>query len=162
MAYCSQGDIELRLPSTILAQLTDDTAGITVSAAAVNRAIADADASIESFSRGKHTLPFNPVPENVRRWSVILSILNLYARRVDLIMPDSLRAQVEIVMTELKALRDNKILIDDANSAANTAGFFKTNKTSDSKVFWTSDTDKNGRLDRFWGPNDGLDYGDIA
>lgn len=162
MAYCSQSDIELRLPSTILAQITDDTAGLTIQAAAVNRAILDADAAIESFARGKHDLPFSPVPENVRRWSVILSILNLYSRRVDLIMPDSVRAQVEIVMTELKALRDNKILIDDANSIANTAGIYKTNKSSDSKVFWTSDTNKNGRLDRFWGPNDGLDYGDIA
>jgi phage gp36-like protein len=162
VAYCSQSDIELKIPSTILAQLTDDTAGLTIQAAAVTRVIADADAQINSFARGKTTLPFSPVPENVRRWSVALAVLGLYARRVDLRLPEAVRVEADNVMTELRALRDNKLLIDDAQSPANTASFFKTNKTSDSKVFWTSDTDKNGRLDRFWGPTDGLDYADIG
>jgi len=157
MAYSSQSDVEERLPGVFLAQLTDDTSGITVNVVTVTRAIADADSQIDSFARGKHsTLPFSPVPDSVRRWSVSLAILNLYKRRVDLQVPDAIKEDIALVNTELRALRDNKILIDDADSDANQANFYVLKKSISQPIFKTT-SEKTGRLDRFFGPNDGLD-----
>lgn len=157
MAYSTQSDIEQRLPAVSLAQLTDDVGGQTISSAPINRAIADADSTINSFARGKHgTLPFNPVPESVRRWSVSLAILNLYKRRVDLRVPDGVKEDIELVKTELRALRDNKILIDDDDSDANQANMYVLRSKQNQPIFQTT-TEKTGRLDRFYGPHDGLD-----
>jgi phage gp36-like protein len=156
VAYCTQSDIEERLPSVFLAELTDDTGGITVQAAPVTRAIADADSQIDSFSRGKHSLPYSPVPDSVRRWSVSLSILNLYKRRVDWVIPDAIKEDIELVKTELRALRDNKILIDDTTSDANEANMYVL-RTKQSQPIFQTNSDKTGRLDRFFAPHDGLD-----
>lgn len=156
MAYSSQTDIEYRLPGIRLAELTDDTTGITVNAAVITRAIADADSTIDSFARGKHDLPFSPVPDSVRRWSVSLAVLNLYKRRVDLQLPEAIKADTDLIMTELRAVRDGKILIDDEDSDANEANFYVTRRKFSQPIFETN-TDKTGRLDRFYAPNDGLD-----
>jgi len=157
VAYSTKADIELAIPGRFLAQLTDDTSGITVNATTVSRAIADADSQIDSFARGKHSpLPFNPVPDSVRRWSVSLAILNLYKRRVDLQVPDQIKIDNENVMVELRGLRDNKILIDDSGSDANEANFYIVKKKQSQPIFQTN-SEKTGRLDRYFGPNDGLD-----
>lgn len=151
MAYCTESDIEQRLPTTMLAQLTDDSAGSSVDSAIVTRAIADADSEINTYLRGKHSVPLSTVPDSVRRWSVILSIWYLYARRIDVAVPDTLNADYNRVLSQLKDVRDNKIMIDDSTSDANTAAYYKTNKTSSSRIF-TSNDNETGRLDRYFSP----------
>lgn len=156
MAYATQADLELQMPAVTLAQLSNDTDPTTVNATVINRAIEDAESSVNSFCRGKHDLPFNPVPNYVRKWTVTLAEVNLYGRRTDLLLPPATKAKFDLVMTELRGVRDNKILIDDENSAANTANYYKVKKTFPQTIFKTN-SDKTGRLDRFFGPNDGLD-----
>jgi hypothetical protein len=63
---------------------------------------------------------------------------------------------VDLVVTELKALRDNKLLIDDEGSDANEANFYVVRSKQNQPIFQTN-SDKTGRLDRFFAPNDGLD-----
>jgi len=135
----------------MVAQLTDDSAGTTIDSAIVSRAIADADTEIDTYLRGKHTVPLTTVPDSVRKWSVILSIWYLYARRIDLAIPDTLEKDYDRVVSNLKGVRDNKLMIDDAASDANTAGYYKTNKTSSSRIFTTNDSET-GRLDRYFSP----------
>jgi len=156
LAYSTQADIVKKLPLRFLRELTDDENGLIVDTDVVTEAIADADSQIDSFARGKHTIPFSPVPNQVKRWSVNLAILYFYARRTDYMIPDPTKLLIDFTMTELRGLRDGKILIDDTTSVANTASFYKLRSKQNQPIFQTT-TSKNGRLDRFYAPNDGLD-----
>jgi phage gp36-like protein len=156
VAYSSQTDIERRLPLRFLQQLTDDANGLIVDTDVIADAIADADSTIDSFCRGKHDLPFSPVPDSVKRWSAWLAIYNLYNRRVDLQVPVQVKGKYDLIVTELKAVRDQKIYINDTTSDANTANFYKI-KTKQSQPIFQTNSSKTGRLDRFFGPVDGLD-----
>jgi len=81
MSYCTQDDILTQLDEAILIQLTDDENTGSVEADFVTRAIADADAEIDSYVGARHTVPLDPVPELLRKFSTDISIYNLYARR---------------------------------------------------------------------------------
>ena len=154
--YADQSDLEFRLPSVTLAQLSDDVGGETINSATITRSIVDAMSTVDSFCRGKQEVPFDPVPDNVRRWTVDLAVVNLYARRPDLLLPPAIKDKYDLTVTELKAVRDNKILINDPDSAGNTGNYYKINLSAPQAIFKTT-VDKNGRLDRFFAPHDGLD-----
>ena len=81
MAYCTKADILEQLEEDILIQLTDDDDAGDVDDDKVTRAIADADAEIDSYCGTKYEVPFSPVPVMVRKYSVDIAIYNLYARR---------------------------------------------------------------------------------
>jgi len=81
MAYCIQNDILEQVDEDVLIQLTDDDDAGVVDADVVTRAIADADAEIDSYCGARYNLPFYPVPEMVRKLSVDIAIYNLFARR---------------------------------------------------------------------------------
>lgn len=81
MAYCTQSDIVEQLDEDILIQLTDDADAGTVDADTVTRAIADADAEIDSYCGVRHSVPFATVPDIILKYSVDIAIYNLYARR---------------------------------------------------------------------------------
>ena len=81
MAYCTKSDILEQLDEDDLIQLTDDTDAGTVDDDKVDRAIADADAEIDSYCGTRYTVPFATVPDIVRKYSVDIAIFNLYARR---------------------------------------------------------------------------------
>ncbi len=149
MAYSTLSDIEKRIPPDDVAQLTDDSAGTVTDAAIVTEQIALADALINSYLRGKHTVPLAVVPPLVREWSVSLAIWNLYKRRLHLAIPETLRVDYDETIRQLKAVRDNKLMIDDADSEANTAGYYKNSKTGDSRIFTQNDT-QSGILDKYF------------
>ena len=151
MAYSVQADIEKRIPAADVAALTDDTNGVTTNTGILDEQIALADALIDSYLRGKHTVPLtaSPIPTRVRGWSENLSIFNLYKRRLDLAIPETLKAQQEMTIEQLKMVQEGTLLIDDTASSANTATYIKTNKTADSRIFNQND-EENGTLDHFF------------
>lgn len=81
MAYCTQTDLLEQISSDILVQLTDDADAGTIDTDAIDRAIADADAEINSYCGTKYDVPFTTVPVMVRKLSVDITVYNLYARR---------------------------------------------------------------------------------
>lgn len=81
MSYCIKTDILEQLDEDILIQLTDDADAGSVDETVVTRAIADADAEIDSYCGAHYEVPFSVVPTMVRKLSVDISIYNLYARR---------------------------------------------------------------------------------
>lgn len=150
MAYSTQTDIEKTIPSARLIELTDDSdPPVAVDTDILAEQIAFADALIDSYLRGKHTVPLTTVPPMVRKWSVVLSIYNCYERRIDLAIPETLQTRYDKIIKELELVRDNKIMIDDDGSAANSASYYKSNKTTDSKIFTVAD-DESGRLDSYF------------
>lgn len=153
MAYSTQSDIEEVLPSNDLAQMTDDTNGEVIDTPIVNAAIARADNQINSYLRGKqNTLPLSPVPPRVKDWSTGLAIFNLYQRRVNLEMPDPIRLNHDDIISELKSVRDGKILIDDPDSPAETASFYKGSgsNTEDAGDLFTDKPDGSGTIDQYY------------
>jgi len=81
MAYCTFNDIKEQLPEDELTQLTDDSGAGTFDPLIVDRAIADADAEINGYCGERYTVPFDPVPAVIRKFSVDISIYNLFSRR---------------------------------------------------------------------------------
>jgi len=81
MAYSTETDILDQLDEDILIQLTDDADTGEVDDDKVSRAIADADAEIDSYCGVRHTVPFSTVPAVILKLSVDIAIYNLYARR---------------------------------------------------------------------------------
>ena len=84
MAYCTLSDIKEQIPEDELLQLTDDDALDEIDTSVMDRAIADADAEIDSYCAERHAVPFDPVPLLVRKYSVIIAIYNLFMRRGDI------------------------------------------------------------------------------
>ena len=81
MPYCTIDDIKDQIDEAILIQLTDDEGTGSVNETRVSAAIAKADGEIDSYLSGRYTVPLSPVPEIVEKFSVDISIWNLYARR---------------------------------------------------------------------------------
>lgn len=150
MAYSDKDDILLQIPEEDLAELTDDTDGSTVDDAIVDAMIAKADNQINSYCRGKNTLPFDTdETPRVKDWSVSLAIWNLYKRRVDLAMPDAIETDHDDVITELKGVRDQKIHVNDPESPANTGSFYKGEGELKGRTF-TSNAAGTGCLDQYY------------
>lgn len=81
MSYCTTADLEEQISALELLELTDDSGSGAVDVSVVARAIADADAEIDSYCGGRYGVPFSPVPAMIRKLSVDLAIYNLYSRR---------------------------------------------------------------------------------
>ena len=151
MAYSVKADILEQISETDLSQLSNDTDGSSVVDSVVDAMIEKADNQINSYLRGKQTapLPLDPVPPRVKDWSVGLAIYNLYGRRVQLQMPEPVKTDHDDIMTELRGVRDGKILIDDPNSPANTGSFYKASGASQGTTF-TSNNAGTGNLDCYY------------
>ena len=87
MSYSTIDDLMKLIPEEILTQLTDDENTGAPVAARVEEAIEQADSEIDSYCAMKYTVPFDPVPEIVKKCSVDIAIYNLYSRRVEDLPP---------------------------------------------------------------------------
>lgn len=83
MAYCTQADIEKLLPTSMLINFTNDTAGATeVNAVNLAEAIDQADREIDSYvSIAGYAVPFTTVPPLIANLSVKMTIWNLHLRK---------------------------------------------------------------------------------
>lgn len=84
MAYCALDDIKEQISEDELLQLTDDDGLEVIDASVTDRAIADADAEINSYCAERHTVPFETAPLIIRKYSVVIAIYNLFMRRGDI------------------------------------------------------------------------------
>jgi len=103
MAYCAQGDLLEQITETELIQLTDDANAGVIDASVVARAIADADAEIDSYCAARYTVPFSPAPVMIRKLSVDISIYNLVTRRAFLKIPEERQKRYD---NAIRFLRD--------------------------------------------------------
>ena len=150
MAYSDEAAILEILPSTEVAQLTDDSTGSTIDSAKVSAALTRGFNTINTYLRGKASaIPLSPVPPAVKDWNTILAIFNLYQRRVDLELPETIEKSYDRVIGELKGVRDGKILMDDPIGVGNTAKIYK-GSGSDKGVIFDSNAAGTGVLDGYY------------
>lgn len=155
MAYSVKADIQEILSDQELIELTDDVAPVdTIDDTKIVAAIDRADNQINTYLRGKASaIPIVPTPPRVKDWSVLLGIQNLYQRRVNLAIPETIEKGIEDVITELKGVRDGKILIDDSTGPSNTASFYKGQgdaPIAQKKQQFDSNPDGTGCLDQYY------------
>ncbi|MBE7415084.1 MAG: DUF1320 domain-containing protein [Deltaproteobacteria bacterium] len=117
--YCTLDDIKKLLPEESLIQLTDDEGQGTVDQGRVDEAIAQADAEIDSYCAVKYRVPFDPVPDLVKKCSVDLAIYNLYSRRVEEI-PQTRTDRYRNAIRQLEGISKGTVSlgVDPAPSAA--------------------------------------------
>ncbi len=81
MAYCTQSDIEEEIGEEKVIELTDDEGLGTVNAARVTKAIAAADAEINSYLAQRYSVPMTAGLELLKDLCVNLALERLYGRR---------------------------------------------------------------------------------
>ena len=117
--FCTQDDILEQLDEAVLIQLTDDADVGMVDADMVTRAIADADAVIDSYVGTRFEVPMSPVPDVIRGHSVRLAICNLYARRRG--VPDDRKERCKEAIAFLKDVSAGKAILGAATAPTTTS-----------------------------------------
>lgn len=137
MAYCSLNDLYQICPETDIIQLTDDESLGEVVTSIVEDCIEYADTLINSYLSGKYTVPLSTVPDLVKQLSIDLSVFRLYSRRLSLQMPEGLTARYNEAIRLLRDIQAGRMDLPDANTeeVLSGDGFYRTNKTSDNRVF---------------------------
>lgn len=121
MPYSAQADLEEQISADELIELTDDAGTGAVDATAVARAIADADAEIDSYCGSRYTPPFSPVPVMIRKLSVDIAIYNLHTRRAIIKVPEERQKRYENAIRFLRDVSKGLISLGaDAPVPANT------------------------------------------
>ena len=122
MPYCTQADILESLSEAELIQLTDDAGAGTVDPDVVERAIADADATVDAHCQGRYSVPLaSPVPGVIRRISVDITVYNLYSRRDDT-MPETRKERMKSAERFLEKVARGEIRLGTAQPAPETTG----------------------------------------
>ncbi len=80
MPYCTLDDIKKHIPEDVLVELTDDESLGSINTTRVDQAIADADSEIDAYCGVRYAIPFQTVPEIIRKISVDIAIYNLFSR----------------------------------------------------------------------------------
>ena len=81
MTYATQQDLIDRFGEEELVQLTARAGGSTIDATVVAKALADADAEIDSYLAARYTLPLVTVPEVVARLAADMARFYIYDDR---------------------------------------------------------------------------------
>ena len=81
MAYCTLDDILGMIDEEDVIRHTDDFDTGTVNTSATDRAIAGADALIDSYIGSRYSVPVSPVPDIIRDLSVDIAIYKICSRR---------------------------------------------------------------------------------
>lgn len=133
MPYCTQTDILEQLSQDELIGLTDDAGAGVVDASVVARAVADADAEIDSYAAGRYTVPFSPVPAMIRKTSVEIAIYNLFSRRRG--APDSRRQRYDASTRFLRSLANGEVTLGSDSPGASTDDGIAASVSSDDRIF---------------------------
>ncbi len=149
MAYCTKADISEQLDADILIQLTDDDDLGTVDDARVTRAIADADAEIDSYCATKFDVPLSPVSDVIRKYSVDIAIYNLYARRMA--VPEDRQKRYDNAIRFLRDVSTGKATLGADAPTPDSDGGPEATTTKSDRIFSTGkDSDSStGTLDNY-------------
>jgi phage gp36-like protein len=119
MAYSTLDDIEAQISEAKLIQLTDDDQS-AVDESIVNKAIADADSTINSYVAKAYTVPVVPTPSKLNQLSVTIALYNLFSRRASNVggVNEVIRINYEDAIAFLERVAMGKATIGVAPAAA--------------------------------------------
>lgn len=97
MSYITLQGLIDRYGDTELMQLTDALGTGVLDAAAINRAIADADAEIDAYLAGRMVLPLSPVPLALERIAAVMVRYYLYKDAAPDLVAEQYKAAVKFL-----------------------------------------------------------------
>ena len=149
MGYCVQADLEAAISAETVAQLADDDADGVADEAVVARAIADADAEINSYLSARYTVPLSPVPALAKKLSIEISVWNLYGHRRLVDELSKQRYDAAVALLKLVAKGDATIGVDPEPSGGEQS--IQTGRTADDRTFTIGkkSTSETGNLDNY-------------
>lgn len=149
MAYAVQNDILEAISSDELVNVTDDAGAGVVDADAVTRAIADADAEINTYCATQYTVPLSPVPDIVRKLSVDIAIYNLYGRRRG--ATDDRKQRYDNAIALLRRIADGSVSLGVAAPDPDEEGGPEATQSGSDRIFTTGRSSKStlGSLDNY-------------
>ena len=150
MSYSTQDDILNLTDETSLIQLTDKANIGAIDAAKVTRAIADADATIDSYCQSRYPIPLSPVPDKIRQISVDIAIYNLYSIS-DLGMPDVRKDRNKDAISFLRDVSKGLISLGADAPAEPGDGLPQATRTKDDRILSLGKTSDGsaGTLDNY-------------
>jgi len=135
MPYCTKADILVYTSDGELAQLTSEE-GEIIDDVVIEKAIIDADATIDAYLSTRYKVPFDPVPPKVSQLSTALSLYNLFSRRKGRLggINESVRTEYEdaIRFLEKAAKGDVGIGVDPPPKGITTMG---AKSSADERMF---------------------------
>lgn len=141
MAYCDHNDIVRLISKETLLQLCDDddVGDIVVSPpntaySNIVSAIAEADATIDSYIDSRYALPLESTPHQIKNASANLALCNLYFRRRELDVPDGIERREKKWLSWLKDVQAGKASIPDLTEEVSDRGYV-VSKTDEDRVF---------------------------
>lgn len=141
MAYSTIDDLKKLLPEESIIQLTDEEETGSVNTTRVSEAIAQADAEIDSYCARLYTIPFSPVPDLVRKFSVDMAIYHLFSRRIEE-MPEIRKERYQNAIKQLENIAKGMMSLGEQPEPAQpSGGSVMINKSKDDRIF-TADTMK--------------------
>ena len=132
MTYATQADLTDRFGAVELAQLTDRASGQVIDTAVLDRALADADAEINSYLASRYALPLASTPTVLVRLAADMARYRLYDDRVT----EAVRARYQDAVSLLKRLASGEVRLDGATTPPEpAAGSTAVTARSPSRVF---------------------------
>lgn len=110
MTYATQTDLTDRFGAVELAQLTDRASGQVIDTAVLDRALADADAEIDSYLATRYALPLASTPVVLVRLAADMARYRLFDDRVT----ESVRVRYQDAVSLLKRLASGEVRLDGA------------------------------------------------
>lgn len=117
MSYASQSDMVERFGETEVAQRTNRVDGLTIDQVVLDRALADADAEINSYLASRYTVPLTTTPPVINRLACDITRYRLFDDGV----PDTVRQRYEDAVSLLKKFASGDVRLPGQEAAA-TAG----------------------------------------
>lgn len=133
MPYSTDTDLYDRIDPALVIQLTDDTGTGEVNQTKLDALRADCHELINTYLRGKYTVPLDPTPEILTIIEADLLVYKVYSRRGDYEIPESVKQADQKAMAMLKEINRGSIKLEDQPDIA--AGAIKTNKTASDRRF---------------------------
>jgi phage gp36-like protein len=131
MAYCALEDLQEQAPLDELIALTDDQAYGSINEGTITRAIADADAEIDTAIGGKYALPLAATPAIIRRISVDLALYALFSRRAAVVIPDARSSRRDAAARLLRDIASGLMVLQiDSGAVSQTGGCIAVAGTS--------------------------------
>lgn len=105
MTYATESDLEARFGADELIQRTNRTGGAAIDMEVLGRALADADAEIDSYLATRYTLPLASTPAVLVRLACDITRYQLCGDKV----PDSVRQRYEDAVGVLKRMATGSV-----------------------------------------------------
>lgn len=116
MTYCTLDDVKNRMDENEIIRYTDDDGIGNINTDVTDKALAAADALIDSHLAVKYTVPVSPVTDVLIDLAVDITIYKIHARRPG--VPADVRTRYEDAVKYLEKAAAGKILIPGAAPAA--------------------------------------------